>query len=606
MDRDLTNRNFASRNFASSAIVDPTLQGYKDEIAQLLVQLEQFALAIKNTSLTRTVQSLQDNISQPFLFVVIGEVKAGKSSFINALLGSGEICEVGADPKTNMVSKIVYAEGEGYSRETKPGELREIGRPVPILEQIAIVDTPGTNSPFQQHEDITKEFIPNSDLVVFVFFSKNPYTNTAWSLVDFAHKDWKKPVIFVLQQSDLADDRELQTSRQYIEQEAQQRHITDSKVFATSAKLATSNRLETTAASPTANADNRSDRNGGFVAVQDFVRSTITGGRGYRLKLISNIGTAEQIIARLHKDMQLMQQQLQTDEAVVTKIRNRLGQGENQSREEIDALVERLMVQYDRTVYQIKTEFREDLSIFMLAKRSFLSMFSRKQRVETWLSEIKNRAQKDLETTLDETSKEGAKRFLDGIAVMMKQLLNELTVLQNDSLKKTEIALPLLDYRYEVIEGVKAKITNLLDDETFMSCLATTADNVGPQVAGGGILAVIGGVIATATRAAILDIIGTVFLGVGVLLAGGVLVAKRRGLIQKLDRELDRNKEQFESTVTAQLNTRLSGIYDEIGMSFNELYTYVEQERASIKPLIQQFEAIQTSTETLSKKIRQL
>ena len=139
-----------------------------------------------------------------------------------------------------------------------------------------------------------------------------------------------------------------------------------------------------------------------------------------------------------------------------------------------------------------------------------------------------------------------------------------------------------------------------------MSCLATTADNVGPQVAGGGILAVIGGVIATATRAAILDIIGTVFLGVGVLLAGGVLVAKRRGLIQKLDRELDRNKEQFESTVTAQLNTRLSGIYDEIGISFNELYTYVEQERASIKPLIQQFEAIQTSTETLSKKIRQL
>lgn len=84
------------------------------------------------------------------------------------------------------------------------------------------------------------------------------------------------------------------------------------------------------------------------------------------------------------------------------------------------------------------------------------------------------------------------------------------------------------------------------------------------------------------------------------------MVAKRRGLIQKLDRELDRNKEQFESTVTAQLNTRLSGIYDEIGMSFNELYTYVEQERASIKPLIQQFEAIQTSTETLSKKIRQL
>ena len=197
--------------------------------------------------------------------MVIGEVKAGKSSFINALLGSGEICEVGADPRTNMVAKIVYAEGDGYSREVKPGELREMGRPVPILEQVAIVDTPGTNSPNQQHEDITKDFIPNSDLVIFVFFSKNPYTNTAWSLVDLAQRDWKKPVIFVLQQADLADERELDSSFRYIQQEAQQRQILDPKVFATSAKQAING------------------EDGGFAPIQDFVRDTITGGKGYQL-----------------------------------------------------------------------------------------------------------------------------------------------------------------------------------------------------------------------------------------------------------------------------------------------------------------------------------
>ncbi|MGB5916260.1 MAG: dynamin family protein [Phormidesmis sp.] len=595
-----------------SAIVDPVLQGYKDAIAQLLDQLEKFAIAIKNATLTKTVQSLQENINQPFLFVVIGEVKAGKSSFINALLGSGEICEVGADPRTNMVAKIVYTEGDGYSRETRPGELREIGRPVPILEQIAIVDTPGTNSPFQQHEDITKAFIPNSDLVVFVFFSKNPYTNTAWSLVDFAHQEWKKPVIFVLQQSDLADDRELQTSRQYIEQEAQQRQIADPKVFATSAKLAIDPPSDLTVSGDHISGDRisgdrtRGDADGGFVPIQDFVRSTITGGQGYQLKLTSNIGSAEQIVNRLRADMQMIKQQLQTDEAVVGKIRSRLGQGQEQSRYEVDALVERLMVQYERTIYQVKTEFREGLSIFTLAKRSFLSVFNRKQRVETWLEDLKARAQADLEATLDETSKEGAKRFLDGIALMIKQLLAELTTLQNDNLRNTEISLPLLEYRYEVIESVKSKITNLLNDETFMNCLTDTADSVGPGVAGGGILAVIGGVIAAVTEVVILDIIGSVFLGVGVLLAGGVLVAKRRRLIQKLDRELERNKERFESTVTAQLNDRLSGIYDEVSVSFNDLYEYVDQERAGLTPLIEQFEAIERSTQTLSREIRQL
>jgi GTPase SAR1 family protein len=572
-----------------SAIVDPTLQRYKLAIASLLSQLRSFAQAIESTALIRTVQNLQENINQPFLFVVIGEVKAGKSSFINALLESGEICEVGADPRTNMVAKIVHTNGEGYIRESKPGELREIGRPVPILQQVAIVDTPGTNSPFQQHEDITKEFIPNSDLVVFVFFSKNPYTNTAWSLVDFAHRDWKKPVIFILQQADLADERELQASVQYIQQEAQQRQIQQPKIFATSAKQAINNAAE-----------------GGFAPIQSFVRDTITGGKGYRLKLTSNMSAAEQIVERLGRDMLLIKQQLKKDETIVANIQQRLVKGKARSRYEVDSLVDRLVAQYERVVYQIKGEFRKELSVYILAKRSFLSIFNRQQRVETWINDLKIRAQTELEATLDETSKEGAKLLLDGIQTLIRQLVGELSTLQNDRLRNTEIFLPIVEYRYEVIEGVKSKISNLLNDDTFINCLASTADGVGPRVAGGGLLAVLGGAITAITEIAIVDIIGTVFLGVGVLLAGGVLVAKRRRLIQKLDNELDRNKERFESTVSEQLNAKLSLIYAEIDRSFADLYTYVEQERTSIAPLVRQFETIQESTQSLSRDIQQL
>jgi len=577
-----------SRSVTNSAIVDPALQQHKSAIAHLLSRLGTFAQAIDNRPLVKTIQNLQENINQPFLFVVIGEVKAGKSSFINALLGSGEICEVGADPRTNMVAKITYTDGDSYSRESKPGELREIGRPVPILQEIAIVDTPGTNSPLQKHEDVTKEFIPNSDLVVFVFFSKNPYTNTAWSLVDFAHKEWKKPVIFVLQQADLAEERELQASTQYIEQEAQQRKIALPKIFATSAK------------------QTLQGEEGGFVNVQNFVRDTITGGKGYRLKLKSNIGATEQIVERLGQNMQLIEQQLQTDEAVVAKIRDRLGLGQTQSRYEIDTLVERLMAQYERTTYQIKNEFREGLSILTLAKRSLFSMFNRKQRIETWITSLKTRAQTDLEATLDETAKDGAKRFLDGIQLMIKELLAELTILQNDNLRNADISLPMLDYRYEVIEGVKEKVNNLLDDQHFVDDLADTAEQVSPGIASGGILAVVGGVIAGVTRVLILDIVGTAFLGLGVLWAGGTLVSKRRHLIQKLDSELDRNRDRFRVSVTQQLNNRLRGIYDEINLSFTELYQYVEQERKDLAPLIQQFESINHSTQVLVNDIEQL
>ena len=572
----------------NSAIIDPALQQYKVAIAQLLTELKTFTQDIDNSALTKTVENLQENLNQPFLFVVIGEVKAGKSSFINALLGSGEICEVGADPRTNQVAKIVYTEGEGYSRDLKPGELREIGRPVPILEKIAIVDTPGTNSPFQQHEDITKEFIPNSDLVVFVFFSKNPYTNTAWSLVDFAHKEWKKPVIFVLQQADLADDRELQSSRDYIQQEAQQRQISSPQVFATSAKQAISG------------------EDGGFPPIQDFIRSTITGGKGYKLKLTSNIGAVEQIVVRFDSDMQILQRQLQTDEAVVEKVKRRLGQGQTQSRTEIDALVERLMTQYERVIYQIKSEFRDELSIPMLAKRSFLSVFNRKQRVDAWVTELNGRAQSELEETLDETSKEGAKRFLNGIQLLIKQLVAELDALQNTHLKRTDVTLPVVDYRDEVIEGVKSKIANLLNDKTFVNCLADTADSVGPSVASGSIVAVVGGIIMRVTSVVFIDVVAGVFLGAGVLFAGGALFAKRRKLIQKLDTELERNRDRFEYTVSEQLNAKLSVIYEEIDRSFSELYNHVEQERNTIAPLVAKLQRIRQSTESLSNEINRL
>lgn len=572
----------------NSTIIDPTLQGYKDAIAQLLAEIRTFAQNIDNGALTKTVQSLQENLSQPFLFVVIGEVKAGKSSFINALLNSGEICEVGADPRTNLVAKVVHAEGKGYSRELKPGELREIGRPVPILEKIAIVDTPGTNSPFQRHEDITKEFIPNSDLVVFVFFSKNPYTNTAWSLVDFAHKDWKKPVVFVLQQSDLADDRELQASLSYIEQEAQQRQIPNPQVFATSAKQTI----------------NGAD--GGFTPLQDFIRSTITGGKGYQLKLASSIGSAEQILKRLDRNMQLLQQQLKADEAVVENVQRRLGQGQFQSRSEIDALVERLMTQYERVIYQIKSEFRDELSIPTLAKRSFFSMFNRKQRIDAWIAELNARAQAELEETLDETSKEGAKRFLNSIQLLIKQLVSELDALQNNHLKRSEFALPIVDYRDEVIEGVKSKITKLLNDKAFIDCFADTADSVGPSVASGSIVAIVGGIIMRATSIVIIDVLAGVFLWAGVLFAGGSLFAKRRELIQKLDSELERNRDHFEYTVSEQLNAKLSVIYEEIDRSFSDLYSHVEQERRTITPLLSKFEQIKQSTNSLAKEINRL
>src|SRR6201998_4186282 len=50
----------------------------------------------------RNLRSLVANLGQPFLFVVVGEVKSGKSSLLNALFGR-DFCKVDVLPATDRV-----------------------------------------------------------------------------------------------------------------------------------------------------------------------------------------------------------------------------------------------------------------------------------------------------------------------------------------------------------------------------------------------------------------------------------------------------------------------------------------------------------------------
>ena len=121
------------------------------------------------------------------LFVVVGEVKSGKSSFINALLGE-DVCEVAPDPCTAVIQELVY--GEERTSTTLGDFWERVRLPKEVLREISIVDTPGTNSIIKKHQTLTEKYIPQSDLVVFVFSAKNPHTASAWELLSMIRKDW--------------------------------------------------------------------------------------------------------------------------------------------------------------------------------------------------------------------------------------------------------------------------------------------------------------------------------------------------------------------------------------------------------------------------------
>lgn len=64
---------------------------------------------IGNDNMMDTVKELANRVETPFTFVIVGEVKAGKSSFINALLQTDkEICKVAPSPMTDTIQQILY------------------------------------------------------------------------------------------------------------------------------------------------------------------------------------------------------------------------------------------------------------------------------------------------------------------------------------------------------------------------------------------------------------------------------------------------------------------------------------------------------------------
>src|SRR5258705_2390703 len=118
------------------------LSGAEDE----LLREERRILARLRTALARfdaapeQQQVLEQSIEQLdelFLLVIVGEFNAGKSAFINALVGS-KVVEEGVTPTTAQINLLQY--GETIDRQVRESSLHVITAPVTLLRAIHILD----------------------------------------------------------------------------------------------------------------------------------------------------------------------------------------------------------------------------------------------------------------------------------------------------------------------------------------------------------------------------------------------------------------------------------------------------------------------------------
>ncbi len=252
--------------------------------------LERLQLALAGFEVTpedqKALQKSLHQLDELFLLVIVGEFNSGKSAFINALLGERFLPE-GVTPTTAQIHILHH--GDTPDQEVVEEGVLAITHPAEFLREINLVDTPGTNAIIRRHEQLTAEFVPRSDLVVFVTSADRPFTESERAFMERI-REWGKKVVILLNKIDLLEEAEIVQVVEYIRQNALALLGFAPDLFPVSARLALrAKQAETRAEREALWAASR------FEAVEVYILKTLDQKSRVQLKLQNPLGVGERL-----------------------------------------------------------------------------------------------------------------------------------------------------------------------------------------------------------------------------------------------------------------------------------------------------------------------
>ncbi|MFN8471439.1 MAG: dynamin family protein [Anaerolineae bacterium] len=259
----------------------------------------------------RVVQQALAQLDELFLLVIAGEFNSGKSALINALLGERYLAE-GVTPTTAEINILRY--GEKGQQRVERG-VRIVSYPAPFLQEINLVDTPGTNAVLREHEEITREFVPRSDLVLFVTSADRPFTESERAFLS-AIKDWGKKIVLVVNKIDIFETPQEQNEAiAFVTDNARRLLGVTPDVFPVSARLALRGKLGT---STNGGADHSELwwHASQFQPFEQYILETLNQQSRVRLKLLNPLGVGVRVagdnLQRMNERQTLLRDDLQT------------------------------------------------------------------------------------------------------------------------------------------------------------------------------------------------------------------------------------------------------------------------------------------------------
>ena len=274
----------------------------------LQLALVEFGVVPEDRDMLRQSIAQLDDL---FMLVVVGEFNAGKSAFVNALLGRQVLAE-GVTPTTMRIDILRYGPTEERTVIDEDQHVHTL--PIEVLSEISIVDTPGTNAVIRRHEVLTSEFVPRSDLVLFITSADRPFTESERAFLERI-RDWGKKVVIVVNKLDILESaQDLAQIKEFITENARVLLGITPEIFAVSARAA----LRAKQGEPALWETSR------FEPLEQFIYDTLDERGRIRLKLLNPLGIGTHLIDKYMDIVSSRQLLLKDDFDVLADVENQL------------------------------------------------------------------------------------------------------------------------------------------------------------------------------------------------------------------------------------------------------------------------------------------
>jgi GTPase SAR1 family protein len=542
------------------------LRRRRDAVRDILQRSLALAEGLSDIEAAALLRQRLVQLESAAMFVVVGEVKSGKSSFINALFHDS-ICEVAPDPCTANIQELVY--GAAYRKVILGNHWERIELPSDVLREITIVDTPGTNSIVREHQAITEHYLPQSDLVIFVFPARNPYTHTAWELLSVVRSEWHRKTVFVLQQADLVTQSELATHRERLIQYARQRHVQEPVVFTVSAKR-----------------EMEGAPDSGFVEFRQFLRDTVQSGEVWQIKWQGALDTVRHVIGQIALRLQTEKQAVLSDRTFFAELLARVAARREKSSAFRKMVVENLCTSYERLTRQLEQDIVEGMGMGNLIRRAM--PFSGEKGIRSWTEKIQASFEEALKRDLEAESLRIAQEIVTEMGALFQELMEAIALRQSNSPK---LVIPSGYDRSDVLERMRKQLELLrVTDMVYDNALA--GSDIGRLTLAGGGLAIVGAVVAFSTHLVVFDVTGGVMATLGALVMVLTMGWKRSAIIREIATKLARSREDFRQRLNQEISQVLDRLFLDIEHRLKEPLVQLDQTAEQLDSWIAQTDAI--------------